>query len=174
MTKSSYNKFKFSSEIASGETTFEGKCWNNMIQSFTLASCEKPYELGDTIFPNDIGDNTFMFTIINIKFKEIFSWRIGSQTESTCSSCYLEDIKTNSLTEKFIYSGSNKINSDSFFLAEADLNLESGSNLKSGLPAQYSSKGNDLNGFLTVQFSKNWFLGNDKFSTTASDKCYLS
>jgi len=176
LNKTTHNKFDFTKNMANGNADFQGNCWNNKIHSFSLNPGEDTNKYGDNNFGLELSDDliTGPFSNLTIKFKEIFSWRIGSITTSTTTNGYLDDMNT--FPEKFIYSqtNDNKITNSSFFLAEADLTFAAGSDLRNGLPGQYISDGINANGFLTVQFSKNWFVGNSKVETSSTDKCYLS
>ena len=166
------DRFINSQPIADGTAIFAGNCWNNQIQSFSYSSANNEnINTADDSFKSDINDSA---TNLTLRFKEIYSWRIGSQTNvNSCSLCYVDNIQASPINEKFIYSQSNAINSDSFFLAEADLNLANNFNLSTGLPAQTASTG-ILPGTLTVQFSKNWFIGTNNYEANSGSTCYLS
>ena len=170
------DRFDFDVAFAEGSVDFDGNCWNNKIQSFEYNIAEGSTEDINTAddsfkkdFVDDISSVTHSFTI---RFKEVFSWRIGSQTDSPCTSCYGDDISVN-MVEKFLFSQSNSIDSQSYFLVEADLNLSSTGSLITGLPGQWSNDGK-VKGTITVLFSKGWFTGTDNYKSNQTDACYLS
>ena len=172
---------RFHSEdiIAYGTVDFSGKCWNNKIQAFSFSqSSNENINTGDNSFkPSEFIDtitgNTRSFTT---RFKEIYSWKIAEQTHTTCDDinkiCHGNDI-SGSIEEKFLYSESNKISSESYFLAEADLTIGQGGYLKDALPGQYASSG-PQKGTITAQFSKKWFIGTENYKSNKADACYFS
>ena len=166
--------------IAQGTQSFDGKCWNNKIADFNPTNMSDVKS--DNYFQLDYNnDDSFKgankkFTV---KFREIFNWKTTSQLQNACTNCFDNDISTGTFSENFIYSTNNNLTNGSYFLAYTKFN-SIGNTLWTILPSGVMNKDpsannpGNINGKLTVLFSKSWFTGSKNYLFYSKAPCYLS
>jgi len=175
-------KYPFIQKIAEGSKSFDGKCWNNKVADFepvnSIISKYDNYFKKDYLTDDDLfSQNDKRFTV---KFREVFVWKIADQTKDVCTGCFSENINTGIFTEKYLYSSKDAISNQSNFLASAEFTSFE-NDLFTVLPNGYMANnapntGNDsnINGRLTILFSKKWFIGTTFYKFNSSTPCYLS
>jgi hypothetical protein len=169
-------------------TPFNGKCWNNRMQSPTAIS---PYNYDSTLLSSiklDGSDSSSTKPGITL-YLEIFDWQIQSQVSTSCTNCWALNMANNFGTEKFIYSNSsgdgidNTISSGSYFLVRFQLRRSStpgNDMLYNHIPTPFTnaavnvnSNNNLLPGRLILQLSSAWFDAGDSYKGSSAS-CYFS